>query len=533
MQPGIRCIDVLCDQNYNGIEYDGFGNSIDGCHQSKLTMKARTKMKNVAIDWTHKALVSHTARLIPPPKSKPELCATTSLLAVLGSVDEFGHNFMRRVGGPRYAKLQRYYSAFCEVPVSALEKSRGTESKSLIDNKPPWGKHDRPDGIIVVSRNKEWKALVEVKTGQDVLEADQIAAYHQIALAYDFDAVITISNETGSRTGEPPTSALAQIKPAQLRKIPVHHIQWRDLLGDGMALHAKHLEQNVEDEDQNWILGEWLRHIHDERSQILIPARLGDGWNEVLQLTKKRLLSTDSKELIDVADNWGNMAREVEFQMRMAGIRLEPRLSRKAKEDLDFRRSEIIKEATEERSLSFSWKTPPPVQNFNCTVDLDARVIRYFFEVDTFAGKSAAARVMCWASQIETKKASEVVVRPKWKKPAIETPIVLSDLKGVRPLNEFLKSKGIETTSGKPTRLKFEWHKSLSGKSGRGGQAHLEQILEGVHEFYSEVMAGLRAVDTLPQDVSSSRKKESMDSSNSEQDSGAPQGGNESSSSPE
>lgn len=455
-------------------------------------------MKRAQFDWNNKALAGHAARLIPPPRSKPEGAATSCLLAVLGAVDEFGTRFMKRVGGPAYAQFHRYYKGFCETPVDLLDKAAGKSEQSLVEVTPAWGSHDRPDGIVVVSRNKEWRALVEVKTGSDRLRSDQVAAYHHIASHFGFDAVVTISNETGGMDGEPPAGALTEIRPANRKKIPVVHVQWRDLLSDGLALHAKHLEDNVQDEDQDWILGEWLRYIHDERSEILIPARLGDGWSEVLQLAKKRMLLPDTKELHDLVNHWGDLAREIEFQMRLNGVSLEPRLSRAERADPTIRHRTLIDEAVSHRTLSVSWKCPSPIDTFNCTVDLDARVARYHFEVDRTSGKSAAARVMCWAGQIQTTRAGEVVVRPKWKKPAIETPLLLSDCRGVHPLNAFLKSKGIDTTSGVPARIAFEWHRPIEGRAGRAGQNHLEQICTGVHDFYTEVMAGLRSVETLP-----------------------------------
>ena len=84
----------------------------------------------------------------------------------------------------------------------------------------------------------------------------------------------------------------------------------------------------------------------------------------------------------------------------------------------------------------------------------------------------------------------------------------------MRALNDYLKTKGVNTTSGTPTRIKFEWHKSLDGRGGRGGQAHLSQICDGVNEFYSELMAGLRSVDVLPTEII--RKKQAKTESVSE-----------------
>jgi len=106
---------------------------------------------------------------------------------------------------------------------------------------------------------------------------------------------------------------------------------------------------------------------------------------------------------------------------------------------------------------------------------------------------------------------NEVEVRPKWKKPAVETPLLLSECRGVRDLNDYLKTKGVDTGTGTPSRITFEWHKSLEGRSGRGGQAHLSQICAGVQEFYSELMAGLRSVDILPAEIRRDTAKSHFD----------------------
>jgi hypothetical protein len=53
-----------------------------------------------------------------------------------------------------------------------------------------------PDGLIRVSRGqRQWTALVEVKTGANELRADQLEHYLDIAREQGFDALITISNE--------------------------------------------------------------------------------------------------------------------------------------------------------------------------------------------------------------------------------------------------------------------------------------------------------------------------------------------------
>jgi hypothetical protein len=457
-------------------------------------------MTKSKVNWSDDALASHAARIIPSPRSKPELIATSSLLAVIASVDEFGGRVLKRIGGPSYKNLREYISMFCETPASLLEQAAGFDSQSVgAQAERPWGKHDRPDGVIVVSRgSRTWAALVEVKIGQDKLDAEQVAAYHKMARQLGLDAVVTISNEVGSAEGDPPSSALGGLRAADLRKIPVRHLQWRDLLGDAISLYRKDLEENIADPDQDWILGQWIQYVMDERSDVLIPASLGDGWNETLQLSKKRMLQSDSKPLRSVVDAWRDVSKEIAFQMRLRGVRLEPKLSRKEEDDPSLVRDRLIKAVMKEGTLSLSWRCPSPIDVLHCSVELDSKVVQYFFSVSDFTGKSAGARMMSWVSQLDRKAADGVIIRPQWRKPSIETPLLLSQCAGAHDLNSYLREKGISTSDAVPSWMQIEWHLTLEGRSGRKGQEHLRQLLRGVQDFYTCVIAGLRSVEAMP-----------------------------------
>ena len=161
-------------------------------------------------------------------------------------------------------------------------------------------------------------------------------------------------------------------------------------------------------------------------------------------------------------------------------------------------RTRLVKEATAHGSLSISWKCASPVDLLKCVVDLDSRVVRYFFEVTKFAGKTAGARVMSWVSQLDPTTTEGVIIRPKWRKPNIETPLLVSQCTGVRELNPYLKSKGIDPSEGTLSRMQIEWHLTLEGRSGRQGREHLKQMLNGLEEFYARVISGLRSVETMP-----------------------------------
>ncbi len=128
------------------------------------------------------------ARLIPTSgingAEEQERRATSAVLAVMTSVREFGRALTRPLGAPA-GRL----SAFIEVPFD-----RG-DGKVY------------PDGLVRVTYGqKSWTALVEVKTGANLLRAEQLETYLDIAREQGFDALVTISNEIPAIAGQHPTA---------------------------------------------------------------------------------------------------------------------------------------------------------------------------------------------------------------------------------------------------------------------------------------------------------------------------------------
>jgi hypothetical protein len=129
-----------------------------------------------------------SARLIPTSgingAEEQERRATSAVLAVMSAVREFGRVLTQPFGAPT-GPVQ----TFIEVPFRLGDRQ-------LF-----------PDGLIRVTRGqRQWTALVEVKTGSNQLQADQLDAYLDIAREQGFDALITISNEIPPLAGQHPTT---------------------------------------------------------------------------------------------------------------------------------------------------------------------------------------------------------------------------------------------------------------------------------------------------------------------------------------
>ncbi|GAA2641629.1 hypothetical protein [Paractinoplanes durhamensis] len=193
------------------------------------------------------------ARLIPTSgingPDEQERRATSALLAVMSAVREFGRSLTQPLGAPA-GPVQ----TFIEVPFH------------LGDGK------FFPDGLIRVSRGqRQWTALVEVKTGNNELQTEQLERYLDIAREQGFDALITISNEIPPIAGQHPTV----IDKRKLKTVALYHLPWSEVL---TAAVMQKEYRGVADPDQAWVLGELIRYLEHPRSGALEFSDMGPRW---------------------------------------------------------------------------------------------------------------------------------------------------------------------------------------------------------------------------------------------------------------
>lgn len=222
----------------------------------------------------------HPARLIPAVgirgQEEQEKRATSSLLAVMHAVPDFGHALVGPLGAPRGR-----ISTFAEVQV-----------------KDGAGKLHIPDGAIVVERGKTvWRCLVEVKTGTADLRAEQVNRYLDWARENRLDAVLTISNQiTGS-----PTDSPVPVDGRKLRTTRLFHLSWWRILTEAIVQHR---HRGVADPDQAWLLGELIAYLDDERSGASGFTDMGENWVKVRNGAGDGTLRANDANVRDVAERW-------------------------------------------------------------------------------------------------------------------------------------------------------------------------------------------------------------------------------------
>jgi hypothetical protein len=168
------------------------------------------------------------------------------------AVPEFGLALLKPHGAPS-GKIE----TFIEVPLKVGDKAV------------------RPDGVITVSRGaKTWGPIVETKTANNPILADQINLYLDLARELEFEAVLSISNQFATAAWEYPV----EVDKRKLRRVSLHHWSWIDVLTE--AIVQKEF-RGVSDPDQAFMLGELIRYLSDARSGAVAFEGMGPSWTAV------------------------------------------------------------------------------------------------------------------------------------------------------------------------------------------------------------------------------------------------------------
>lgn len=223
----------------------------------------------------------HPARLIPTVgikgQEEQEKRATSTLLAVMRAVPEFGHALLRELGAPKSPMIQ----TFAEV------RFKAADGKTVI-----------PDGAIVCERGKtRWCCLVEVKTAGAPLKPDQVAAYLDVARDNGFDAVLTISNQITASSSESPVP----VDGRKLKRVALHHFSWWRIVTEAVVQSRY---RGVSDPDQAWILDELLAYLEHPASGAGGFEDMGDKWVTVRKAAHDGTLRASNDEAAQVADRW-------------------------------------------------------------------------------------------------------------------------------------------------------------------------------------------------------------------------------------
>jgi hypothetical protein len=311
----------------------------------------------------------HAARLIPTAgirgQEEQEKRATSSLLAVMHAVPEFGHALLKELGAPKSPVIE----TFAEV------RFKDGAGKTVI-----------PDGAIVCRRGaKTWTCLVEVKTGGAPLRDEQVSAYLDIAKENGFDSVLTISNQITASSVESPVS----VDGRKLKRTCLWHFSWWRVLTEAIVQHRY---RGISDPDQAWILGELIAYLDSAASGAGGFEDMGDKWVSVRKAAHDGTLRQNNPEAHSVAERWEEFTQYLclglSQDLGRAVSAVRPR-----KQTIGARLDESVKQLAADGVLSAVIRVPDAIGDIRIQADLRARRTLTSVSIDAPRESRAKSRV--------------------------------------------------------------------------------------------------------------------------------------------
>lgn len=409
----------------------------------------------------------HEARLIPTSgisgAEEQERRATSALLAVMSAVKEYGRAMLKPMGAPSGA-----IETFIEVPFEH------------------GGKKCFPDGLIRVTRgSRSWCALVEVKTGRNELQPEQLETYLDVAKDQGFDALITISNEIPPGAGLHPT----KVDKRKLRKVSLHHWSWTLVLSTAV-LQKEH--RGVSDPDQAWILGELIRYLEHPRSGAMELEDMGSQWVQVRQAVTSGTLRASDPGAAEVSARFDGLLRFVTLRLgRQLGTDVTQVRTRKELADPSLRSQALIAGLVDDGELTGAIRIPDTVAPIHVTANLRASQITCHVDLDAPKAGRPTTRVNWLLRQL---KAAPDGTR-------IEA--FLANSRGVGTaelLGRVREDPSVLVADSKRDIRSFRITLivPMGTKKARGRGAFIDSVVDAVDGFYNDVVQHLKTWSAAP-----------------------------------
>lgn len=401
------------------------------------------------------------ARLIPVVgirgQQEQEKRATSVLLAVMRSVPEFGYALLRDLGAPKGRM-----STFAEVQLKDGD-----------------GKVSIPDGVIVVERGtRRWGALVEVKTGSAVLEADQVSRYLDMARDHGFDAVITVSNQIASR----PTDVPVAVDKRKLKRVKLYHRSWWRIITEAVMQHRF---KGISDPDQAWILGELIAYLDHENSGASGFQDMGDHWVRAREAARQGTLRAADEEAQSVAGRWEQFLDYLALGLSQdLGRDVEPVRART--QDLRARLDEHVHVLAGSGVLRGAVRVPDAVAPLALVADLKARQLTTSITVDAPREGGPAARI-AWLVRQLVEAPADLRLTVSFVNARETTSLLLAE---VRENHRRLLSA--TDPKREPRAFELALTQPLGLKGGKGQGSFVRETRRQVVDFYGEIVQNLK-----------------------------------------
>lgn len=330
------------------------------------------------------------ARLIPVSgianATEAEMRATSALLSVLTIVRDLSTAVTAPLGASTAQKAT--VEAFIET------RFKLGDSGGVV----------RPDGLIQVTYGSStWRALVEVKTSDNRLEAEQVNNYLTVAREQGIDAVITLSNEIGVGSTHP----CEGVKVRANSKVRLVHFSWTEILA--FAVRAK-VHRGVQDPEQAWILGELIRYLEHSASGAMAFDDMGTNWVAVRDGAREGTLRKTGDDVREVVQRWEQLMRFASLTLGAdIGVDVQHVVPR-SQNDPKARLAHLTDSIVNAGALDGTLRIPGAAGNLTVAADLRARQVSVIADITAPADRGNKARATWLIRQLGPDTPNGVVI---------------------------------------------------------------------------------------------------------------------------
>lgn len=408
-----------------------------------------------------KEQILNKARLIPvsgiTSEQEAEERATSALLAVLTIVRDLSIELLSPLGASRAQRAT--VEAFSEVAVELA------------------GKRIRPDGLIRVTwGNSTWSTLVEVKTGNNPLDADQINSYWDLARRDGIDHILTISNEIAPSRTSHPTEGL---KVRANSKVTVSHLSWTAILTTAVRIQR---HKGVSDPEQAWLLGELIRYLEHRASGALDFQDMGVNWVSIRDGARAGDLNKRTPGVEETTARWDQLIRFAALRLASnIGEDVESVMPRSQGEPSK-RTAYLVESLASRGVLTGALSIPHTAGHLDVVADLRARHITASLDVGAPSDRGAIGRVT-WLSKQLADSPPGLIVEAFPKGARTGTAATLDQVRDDR-------NAVLDGDKREPARFRLVLRREMGmGRStGRKNPGFITSVLDLIDGFYEEVV---------------------------------------------
>jgi hypothetical protein len=402
------------------------------------------------------------ARLIPVSginnATEAEMRATSALLAVVSVVRDLSLAMFSPQGASSARK------ANVETFIETRFKLRD-------------GTVVRPDGLVQISYGTStWRALVEVKTGTNPLQADQLLGYLNVAREQGIDAVVSVSNEIAVGTEHP----CEGVKVKANSKVRLAHMAWTEILA--LAVRTK-VHRGVSDPEQAWILGELIRYLEHPASGALDFTDMGVCWTAVRDGARTGTLHKGGEDLRAVVHRWDQLIRFAALRLGSStGVDVQPIVPR-SHADPRMRFGHLADELVGSGLLDATVRIPGSAGVVRLVADLRARQLAASTDVSAPGDRRNRGRVSWLLRQLGPATPGDLVIEA-WPRQARQP--ISTTLDQARDDHELLLDP--ERRDILRFRLVQRAEMGQSRKDGGRSPGFIQSVTGLVDAFYGDVL---------------------------------------------